>query len=250
MDDVELVEDVFEEEEEPVEDVFEEEEEPVEDVFEEGEEDVVGTIEGEVVYDGESPFVVNIVDPDNVSESAIYVETAEIPEEAINRALFHLANQVPGSLVTLGFTEEESVGASVASAFRAYNGTTKEYYDLFYFPLMYGDTAVAMAISSYNSETDKYSFQMGKDQISDVMNYLETSPENPALFVYFDDISGGFFIITTAAYRLVADDSGSYEIAEEDIPDYIRGIMNREVNPDNVVAIYGAQVATEELIDD
>ncbi len=209
-----------------------EEEEKVEDVFEEEEE----------VFDGICPFTENIVDPDNVSENAIYIETAKIPEGATEHILDRLSGFTTGLIVDLGFSEEVANGMSVATGFVYFDGSTGEYGDIYYFPAMYGDEAVALVISSYNEDNERYNFQFGGNTICDVMNCLETSPENPAVFVYFEGISGGYFITTTSAYKLVADENGSYEIEEEDISDSVREIMNREVNPDNVIAVYGATV--------
>ncbi|MCD7732292.1 MAG: hypothetical protein LUH56_02465 [Oscillospiraceae bacterium] len=240
--------------EDPVEDAVED---VIEDVIEDievedpvaEEEEVIGIVNGEEVYDGESPFTINIVDPDHVSDNAIYIETAEISEEAINYVIDQLEHMSSGVITSLGYSEDIVNGMSVATGIRPYNGSTGEYYDTFYyFPIMYGDEVVSMAISS-NSDGN-YGFQFGSCSEATAMNYIETSAENPAMLVYFDDRNGGYFVTTTSAWKFVEDENGSYEIAEEDIPDYIREIMNREVNPDNVVAIYGATVATEELIDD
>ncbi|MCD7785920.1 MAG: hypothetical protein LUH18_10180 [Oscillospiraceae bacterium] len=215
----------------------------------EAEAEVIGIVDGEKIYDGESPFSVNFFDPDNISENAIYVETAEIPEEVIEYVTDQLEHMSVDVIASLGYAEFIVEGMSVATGITPYNGSTGEYYDTFYyFPIMYGDEVVSMAICSYDGDSDSYGFQFGSCYEATTMNYLKTSVENPAMLVYFDDSLGGYFVTTTTVWKFSEISNSMRELSEDEIPDSLKEIMNREVNSDNVVAIYGAEM--EELIDD
>ncbi|MCD8107468.1 MAG: hypothetical protein LUE20_05840 [Oscillospiraceae bacterium] len=113
-----------------------------------------------------------------VMDNAIYIASADVPEEATEYALDKFSHLSAEFVASMGFTYEEACSMRVASGFYAESCKgTIERSDVYYFPVVVDNKIVALI--TVTGSNDSYSFQFGADEMATALNDLSTTAQSP-----------------------------------------------------------------------
>ena len=112
----------------------------------------------------------------------LYLKSQSVPSAVTEYAQRIYSNLYCEDMEFLGFTSAEASEMRLAPGFRAkaYDSTI-DTSNIFYFPVMYGDSVVALF--TVKAKDGTYSYQFGKNDLATALNDLETSYNDSAEIV-------------------------------------------------------------------
>lgn len=124
----------------------------------------------------------------------LYLKSQSVPSAVTEYAQRIYSNLYCEDIENLGFTSMEASEMKLAPGFcaKAYDSTI-DTSNLFYFPVMYGDSVVALF--TVKAKNGTYSYQFGKNDLATALNDLETS--------YNDSVE--IVLSETAFYGIMSD---------------------------------------------
>lgn len=127
----------------------------------------------------------------SADNSAVYIRSAKIPESADEFARDKFEQFTENSFITLGLTSAQAKSASLGAGFRIKNTDGSAWDNLYYYPIMCGDSVeLIMAVSLYDG---KYGCSAGKNTLAEKLDDLKTSLDDP-VEIYASD--NGFYLLT------------------------------------------------------
>lgn len=124
----------------------------------------------------------------------LYIKSQSVPSAVTEYAQRIYSNLYCEDMEFLGFTSVEASEMKLAPGFcaKAYDSTINTS-NIFYFPVMYGDSVVALF--TVKAKNGTYSYQFGKNDLATALNDLETS--------YNDSVE--IVLSKTAFYGVMSD---------------------------------------------
>lgn len=124
-------------------------------------------------------------------EKPVYVKTVPVPEEAAAYAKDIFEHLGTYDLTTIGLEKSEAKSAKLGSPFvitsLSSDGKPVDTTECYYCPIMCGGEAKAFLIVHKDND-GKFGWQLGKEEIEEKFNSLDTSYNEPAEIYYVDGI--------------------------------------------------------------
>ena len=171
----------------------------------------------------------------SASGSALYLQTSAVPDKAAEYAKEIFSGFSESDFLYMGFASDEAESAVLGSGFCAKPAKSDvDTSDIFYFPVLCNDKISALMAVTYNGRS--YGYQLGNDDISEAMNDIDTSFDDP-LEIYVSE--NAFYGVTDDGVKILSYGiiySGS-EIEKE--IDSIKKLHKAKDSETDVIAVYG-----------
>lgn len=168
--------------------------------------------------------------------NTVYLKTAAVPEAASGYANKMFSAVTKGELTSLGLTSSEAKKAALADGFcaKAADENT-ERSNIFYFPVLCSGRITAMMTVTFNGTA--YGYQLGKDNMSDALNNLTTSYEDPAE-IYVS--KSAFYAVTDNDVTVLSYGLSYKESTIKKETDSLKSKRKNDASQTDIIVVYGS----------
>lgn len=168
------------------------------------------------------------------ADDLLFIKTEPVPKKATEYAEDQWENNYnsPSLLIDLGLTKKEAKSAALGNGFIVKHLSEADT-EVYYYPILCDGRIAMFMMVHKNSDTGKYTLQMGKQDIEEKLNAVKTSPADPAKL--YDDY-GFYFAATddevTVLYNLFKADTKK-EVGT------IKKLHSTKSSKNEVINVYG-----------